>query len=448
MALLNAGADVNEACPLCEAVERNNVPSVKTRLVKALIERGANPDPDFVRTPYGYGHLINIAAERGPVEVVKLLIEKGVDPNKESTYFDMTVNSLYFAASGGQVDAAKYLLEKGVDADVAMAALESFPNDKYLGPRNRSGHALLKRLLDSRAAAQAAAASKGVSKEDIRNIVQAAVDGATKAQKPEARAAVKSDIDHPVFEASQKLAGDDDIAVIIGIEGYQDLPKSDFSYDDAKLVKEYSKALGYKERNIELLLDERATKSSIEKTLEAWLPNKVKDDSRVFVYYSGHGAPDPQSGEAYLVPYDGDPNYLATTGYSLKRLYANLGRLPVKEVIVALDSCFSGSGGRSVLAKGARPLVTVRDAGSVAPNMVVIAATQGAQISSSSLEKGHGIFTYYFLKALKDGKKDIPEIYDYIKPLVEDDAKQLNVQQSPSLNPPPEKIAGRFLLRN
>ncbi len=85
---------------------------------------------------------------------------------------------------------------------------------------------------------------------------------------------------------------------IIGIEGYQNLPKSDYSYDDAKLVKEYARALGFKERNIELITDERATKTTLEKTLEVWLKNKAKSDSRVLVYYSGHGAPDPATGEA------------------------------------------------------------------------------------------------------------------------------------------------------
>lgn len=79
--------------------------------------------------------------------------------------------------------------------------------------------------------------------------------------------------------------------------------------------------------------------------------------------------------------------------------------------------------------------------------MAVLSATQGMQISSSSPEKGHGIFTYYFLKALKEGKKDVAEIYTYIKPLVEDEAKILNVQQSPSINPDPEKLRGRFSLR-
>jgi WD40 repeat protein len=239
----------------------------------------------------------------------------------------------------------------------------------------------------------------------------------------------------------------DDIAIVIGIEKYQTLPKSDYSKSDALIVKDYLRALGFQERNIELITDEKATKSSIEKSIEAWLPNRIKKDSRVIVFYSGHGAPEPKTGDAYIVPFDGDPNYLEVTGYPLKRLYDRLGRLQAKEVVVLLDSCFSGAGGRSVIAKGARPLVMMAESSVLPQNMAVLSATQGSQISSSSPEKGHGIFTYYFLKAIKDGKKDIAEIYNYIKPLVEDEAKQLNVQQSPSVSPEPEKLKGRFLLR-
>ena len=120
---------------------------------------------------------------------------------------------------------------------------------------------------------------------------------------------------------------------------------------DAGLVKDYLKALGFQERNIEFITDDRATFSGITKTIEAWLPNRVKKDSRIFVYYSGHGAPEPKTGDAYIVPFDGDPNYLEVTGYPLKRLYDKLGKLEAQEVIVLLDSCFSGAGGRSVLAK-------------------------------------------------------------------------------------------------
>lgn len=248
----------------------------------------------------------------------------------------------------------------------------------------------------------------------------------------------------PKFNGSQRQ---NDLAVVIGIENYKGLPKSDYSKSDAGLVKDYLKALGFRDRNIEFITDGDATKSAIEKSIEAWLPNRVKKDSKVFVYYSGHGAPEPKTGDAYIVPFDGDPNYLEVTGYSLKRLYDKLGKLQAAEVVVLLDSCFSGAGGRSVLAKGARPLVMMTDIKSIPSNMAILSATQGTQISTSSTEKGHGVFTYYFLKALKYGKKTIAEIYEYIKPLVEDEAKTLNVQQSPSISPDAEKLKGRFILR-
>ncbi len=250
--------------------------------------------------------------------------------------------------------------------------------------------------------------------------------------------------DIPDFKSSPR---NNDLAVIIGIENYRGLPKSDYSKSDAGIVKEYLKALGFQERNVTFLTDDNASLSDIKKTLETWLHNKAKKESKVFIYYSGHGAPNAKTGDAYIVPFDGDPNYLEDTGYSLKRLYDSLGKLQAKEIIVALDSCFSGAGGRSVLAKGARPLVMMTTSTVLPSNMAVLSATQGSQISTSSPEKGHGVFTYYFLKALKDGKKTIAEIYEYIKPLVEDEAKQLNVQQSPSVSPDIEKLKGRFGLR-
>lgn len=250
----------------------------------------------------------------------------------------------------------------------------------------------------------------------------------------------------PSIAAAAGIWTENDMAVIVGVENYQDLPKADYSAGDARLVKDYLIALGFKERNIELLLNERATLSAIKKTLETWLYNRTKKNSRVIIYYSGHGAPDAASGSAYLVPYDGDPNYLSDTGYPLQRLYDKMGRLPAKEVIVLLDSCFSGAGGRSVLARGARPLVMSAENPVVGANMVVLSASAGSQISTSSPEKRHGIFTYYFLKALNDGRKNIVEIYEYIKPQIEDDAKQLNVKQSPAIQPNVEKLKGKFYL--
>jgi len=137
-----------------------------------------------------------------------------------------------------------------------------------------------------------------------------------------------------------------------------------------------------------MLLNDRASKSDFEKYFEKWLGNNVEKGSTVFVYYSGHGAPNTKTGDAYLVPYDGDPSFIDQTGYSLKRMYEALGKLPAKEIVVALDSCFSGAGGRSVLAKGARPLVmNLQGNVALSRNMAVLSASSGEQISSTYDEK-------------------------------------------------------------
>jgi hypothetical protein len=66
----------------------------------------------------------------------------------------------------------------------------------------------------------------------------------------------------PNFKSALRLS---DIAVVIGIEKYRALPKSDYSQSDAVLVKEYLKSLGFQERNIALLIDNGANLSDIKR---------------------------------------------------------------------------------------------------------------------------------------------------------------------------------------
>lgn len=152
-----------------------------------------------------------------------------------------------------------------------------------------------------------------------------------------------SDVDRiPAFAAK---ARPNDVAVVIGIERYQKLPLARHAKADAETVAKYLRALGYPARNVEVLFNDQATLTGIKVALESWLPSRVQSDSRVLVYYAGHGSPDPVTGEAYLVPHDGDPALLKDTAYPLKTLYAKLADLKAGQVVVTLDSCFSGQGG-------------------------------------------------------------------------------------------------------
>ena len=261
-------------------------------------------------------------------------------------------------------------------------------------------------------------------------------------QSQPAEAVVVSDVDDApkVSLPTQKNR----FAVLIGIEQYhQQLPKVEFASHDAQIMREYLvRTLGYSEENVVTLVNQNATKATIEKYIERWLPNHVDKNSSVFVFYSGHGAPNAKTNEGYLVPYDGDPTFLEVTGYPLKRLYEQLGHLVSKENFVVLDSCFSGSGGRSVVAKGTRPIVIMPESPALlSGNTVVLSASAGDQVSNTYSPKGHGLLTYFFLKGLMAGADknpgkvfDVQELFSYVKPSVQGIARRdYNNEQTPQL---------------
>ena len=233
-------------------------------------------------------------------------------------------------------------------------------------------------------------------------------------------------------------------AVIIGIESYRDLPTVDFAQRDAATMKTYLiKAMGYQEEHIILLQNGDATRSDFIAYFETWLPNHVDADSEVFVFYAGHGSHDPVSGQPYLVPYNGKPAYLKDTAYPIDRLYETLAELPAKQVVVALDSCFSGLGGRSVIQKGVRPMMlTVEDPVLASDKLIVVSAAQGDQISTAFPKQQHGLFTYYFIKGLQgaadaddDGVVALDELFTYLQPQVTRQARRMNIDQEPSISP-------------
>ena len=382
-----------------------------TKALKEMLDSGADVNDSILGIP-----LLISALDGGRIDSVRLLLDRGADVNAQGNGRSV----LWYAAIRGHADIAKLLIERGSNIDYAMASLEP---PSCNSSECKPGYKLLERLAKKQ---------------------QPARQTDTIAAKPsqEAYPTVKSDIDEP--PAIKAKRNKNAYAIVIGIENYrQKLPKADFATQDAKLVADYlTKAMGYPEENVITLMNENATKSDFEKYFERWLTNNIEKGSTVFVYFSGHGAPNTKTGDAYLVPYDGDPSFIAETGYSLKRMYAALGKLQAKEIIVALDSCFSGAGGRSVIAKGARPLVMNLQANvSMSRNITVLSASSGEQISSTYDEKGHGLFTYFLLKGIKDedvvrkdGSLKMDDLFGYIKPQVERIArKQFNNEQTPQI---------------
>ena len=274
------------------------------------------------------------------------------------------------------------------------------------------------------------------------------------ASKPAQTALAEATLDVDSPPATKTAADPNAYAVVIGVEKYRQdgIPSVDFAAHDAQTMAAYlTGAMGFDAKNVVLLTDSQATRTDLEKNLK-WLSNRVSEKSRVFFYYAGHGSPNPETGQGYLMPYEADPSYLDETAFPISKLYASLGKLPTKDVTVVLDACFSGQGGRSLIAKGTRPLVSVVQS-KAEPNTVVLAAAGSNQVSASFPEARHGLLTYFLLAGLQgeadakhDGRITADELIAYVRPAVERAAKLQNVEQTPSLMSPSGAVSRPWIV--
>jgi len=231
-----------------------------------------------------------------------------------------------------------------------------------------------------------------------------------------------------------------DVAIIIGNANYskydKDIPDVRPAYADAEGIRLYAKqALGIHDENIIFVKDatgaQMVTLFGNDKEFRGKLFNYVQPGvSRVFVYFSGHGAPaEIRDGSPYLVPTDADASNMALSGYALTTLYNNLGKLPAEQVTVVLEACFSGMSTGGTLIHKASPIRLVATQPAVPKNVTVISASGNDQIASWEQDDSDGLFTKYFLLGMSGdaakkpygpgyGQVTLAELDSYLKDTV------------------------------
>jgi uncharacterized caspase-like protein len=232
-------------------------------------------------------------------------------------------------------------------------------------------------------------------------------------------------------------------ALIIGNEDYSshqvDLSSEinvDFARNDASAFKDYAmNTLGVPVRNLVFLLD--ATTGQMNQGISKLnlILKNTQGNAEVFVYYAGHGLPDEQTKEAYIMPVDVTGKN-ANEGIKLKDMYSKLLEYPSKRITIFIDACFSG-GARSQSLLAARGVRIKSQEDILNGTLVVFSASSGEQSSLALKEKKHGIFTYYLLKKIQESKGDVSysELSNYIKDNVSLQSVLLNdKEQTPQVN--------------
>ena len=249
----------------------------------------------------------------------------------------------------------------------------------------------------------------------------------------------------PVSDVDKDLPVSKDVrdktfAVIIANENYSMVAPVPMAANDGEVFGKYCKTtLGLPENNVRIYKD-----ASYGTMLRAMrdikeIASAFAGDIQVIFYYAGHGIPNEATKDAFLLPIDGD-GMSTDACYSLKKLYGELGDLNARNTVVFLDACFSGSNRDGNMLASARGVALKPRKEAPKGNMIIFSAASDEETAFPYKEKGHGLFTYYLLKKLKESKGNVSlgELAEYIKTNVKQQSVVVNHKaQTPTVSAAP-----------
>jgi pimeloyl-ACP methyl ester carboxylesterase len=248
---------------------------------------------------------------------------------------------------------------------------------------------------------------------------------------------------------------DNSFALLIGIKD-QELP----SVQDATDIKDVLiKNSGYLPENVFLVTNEKATKKGILTEFDN-LIKKLDIDSKVLLYYSGHGKA-YDDGTFYLQVEGFDEKNPDPTGIIARELKEKLNNIKAERLVFFIDSCFAqGMTKGSDLKNTGEKLDAIekaleqnKDEHSESPErlvhdldneegMAIISACKDNQKSLYFQGDRNSLFTSYLLKVLKGEHKErfdnayikVMEVATYLVEEVPKDAARDNLKQNPFVN--------------
>lgn len=256
-------------------------------------------------------------------------------------------------------------------------------------------------------------------------------------------------------------------ALLVGINQYQGAPLNGCVNDVTDMAEFICANSGFKEEDIRLLTDKRATTAAIKERL-AWLVADVKPGDFLLFHYSGHGAQVPtrsKSGEIdkldeVICPVDFD--WSDEKLIRDKDFHAMFAAIPQGVHFTWIsDSCHSGDLSRDLRRNRLMPMpedmawrIRTATAKALVPSRINgdmdhIALIPGCKSSQTSADatfnnRSNGALTYFLLENLKKSsglKIPISKLTENVRK----DLKKNGYSQAPVAEGSPEMLASKFL---
>ena len=196
------------------------------------------------------------------------------------------------------------------------------------------------------------------------------------------------------------------VCIAIGINQYQYLQPLNYAQKDAEAIYEFLVNTAGFPQEKSLLLTEHSpqvlgmsTTPNQENILE-WVESLCKEqlsrEDVLWFFFSGYGF--SQDGKDYLLPIDGNPAQLETTGISVQTLYDYLKAAPTDKILVLLDINRS-QGAHAGESVGVQTVELARQL-----EIPTILSCRREQLSRETSALRQGFFTAALLEGLKAGE--------------------------------------------
>lgn len=206
----------------------------------------------------------------------------------------------------------------------------------------------------------------------------------------------------------------DKYALVVGIGEFKDpaIPRLRYTAKDARDFHGFlvdPKGGRFNPSNVELLVDQSATREGILRALQK-IFIRAKEDDLLVIYVSSHGSPRQNElglqGVGYIVTYDTSFKDLFVDALEFQSFSEKVSLIKARRKITFLDTCYSGQ----VLRPGEKNL-SITSLGVSPETAKLFTSTEGSYLitSSDSTEKSwesdtlrNSFFTYYLLAALRN----------------------------------------------
>lgn len=253
------------------------------------------------------------------------------------------------------------------------------------------------------------------------------LDICAQAQKRSVKPKPKTKTKEPLTQITSKVY-DNLWAVVIGINKYKKWNHLEYAVNDARSVKKLLiDKFGFRSDHILELLDGEATLINIRTTLGGVLPQTVKKNDGVLIFFAGHGETVdlPDGGNlGYLVPVDGSTersDYFATL-LPMTQIREICNLIAAKHIFFVVDACYSGLAAASERGMADETQLYVAKLSMLRSRQILTAGGKGESVIEKA-EWGHSAFTYKLIEGLETGVADndqdgvitAGEIANYIK---------------------------------